>query len=54
MSPEAFEARAEQCVKFANATKDQTLQADLLLLRQRYLETARKIRTTGTSQHNFD
>ena len=44
LSAEAFEARAEECVKFANLTKDHVLQSELLALRQRYLETARRLR----------
>lgn len=43
-SAAAYEARAEQCVKFANSVKDQILQADLLTLRQRYLQRAAESR----------
>lgn len=42
-TPEAFEARAEECVKCANSTTDEVFQADLLKLRQRYLEIARRL-----------
>ena len=49
-TPEAFEARAEECVKFANSTKDEVFQADLLKLRQRYLEMARRLPEIATTR----
>lgn len=45
-SAAAYEARAERCVKFANSVKDHILQADLLTLRQRYLQRAADARAT--------
>lgn len=36
--------RAEECVQLANRTKDDTLRADMLILRQKYLKTAERLR----------
>jgi hypothetical protein len=39
-----YEARAEECVRLANQTKDEMIQRELLLLRQTYLRTAARLR----------
>ena len=36
--------RAEECAQFANSTRDSILRADLLTLRQKYLNTAERLR----------
>jgi hypothetical protein len=55
MSYEAkdFLTRAEECVRLANATKDEMIRKELLLLRQVYLRTAERLgamnRSVGAS-----
>ena len=39
-SRDGYLERAEECVRFANSTKDKMLSADLLKLRQTYLRLA--------------
>ena len=41
--PEGFSARAEECVRLANMTKDAMIQRELLELRQIYLQTAARL-----------
>ena len=41
--PDDFTARAEECVRLANMTKDQMIQRELLELRQIYLQTAARL-----------
>ena len=42
-SQQGYAARAEECVRLANMSKDQLVQADLLKLRQTYLQIARRL-----------
>lgn len=42
-----FESHASECVRLANETVDETVQADLLRLRQNYLATADRLRQMG-------
>ena len=39
-----YGVRAEECVRLANLTKDETIQRELLSLRQTYLSRAEKLR----------
>jgi outer membrane protein assembly factor BamD (BamD/ComL family) len=39
-----YEARAEECVRLANLTADETVCAELLKLRQAYLAAAARLR----------
>ena len=48
--PEDFTARAEECVRLANMTKDAMIQRELLELRQIYLQTA--VRLTRQERRN--
>jgi hypothetical protein len=41
--PEDFGARAEECVRLANVTKDDMIRTELLELRQKYLHTAGRL-----------
>ena len=41
--PEDFSARAEECVRLANLTKDPMIQRELLELRQIYLQTVTRL-----------
>jgi len=41
-SAESYVKRAEECVRLANFTGDQIVQADILKLRQNYLRTAER------------
>ena len=41
--PEDFRARAEECFRLANMTKDSMIQRELLDLRQIYLQTATRL-----------
>jgi hypothetical protein len=41
---QTYEARAEECVRLANLTKDDLIQTTLLRLRQTYLRTAARLR----------
>ena len=41
---ESFIARAEECVRLANAAKDDLIRKELLQLRQSYLQTAERLR----------
>lgn len=43
VSPAGYRARAEECVQLANLTEDKILSADILRLRQSYLEAARRL-----------
>ena len=38
-----YRSRAEECVRLANATKDEMLRAAILGLRQQYLHIARRL-----------
>jgi hypothetical protein len=40
-----LELRAEECVRLANLTTDAAIQSALLELRQRYLQSAARLRT---------
>ena len=50
--PDDFSARAEECVRLANMTKDAMIQRELLELRQIYLQTAQRLtrRETGNGK----
>jgi hypothetical protein len=50
--PDDFSARAEECVRLANLTKDAMIQRELLELRQIYLQTAQRLtrRETGNGK----
>ena len=39
-SPQGYLARADECVRLANLTKDEMLQTAILRLRQSYLQVA--------------
>jgi hypothetical protein len=39
-----YEARAEECLRLADLTKDDLIQTTLLRLRQTYLRTAARLR----------
>lgn len=41
---DSFIARAEECVKLANAAKDELIRKELLQLRQSYLQTAERLK----------
>ena len=41
---EIYEARAEECLRLADLTKDDLIQTTLLQLRQTYLRTAARLR----------
>jgi hypothetical protein len=41
--PDDFSARAEECVRLANLTKDEMIQRELLELRQIYLATRTRL-----------
>ena len=50
--PEDYAARAEECVRLANSTKDEMIQRELLELRQIYLRTKeRLVRLQADSQN---
>jgi hypothetical protein len=42
---EGYEGRAEECVRLANVAQDKMVQAELLRLRQNYLDIASRLRT---------
>ena len=42
-SAEAYEIRAEECVRLANLAKDDIIRSELLTLRQNYLQTAERL-----------
>jgi hypothetical protein len=44
-SAKAYEERAEECVRLANMTSDPLVQAELLKLRQTYLQVASRLDT---------
>ena len=41
---EEFNARAEECARLADMTKDDMVQTELLQLRQIYLQTAERLK----------
>lgn len=43
LSGEGYIKRAAECVRLANLTGDQIVQADILKLRQSYLQTAERL-----------
>lgn len=43
-------ARAEECVRLANVTKDEILQQAILTLRQQYLQTAARLQSIESSE----
>jgi hypothetical protein len=49
-SVEDYEMRAEECVRLANATKDELIQMELLKLRQVYLQVARRLKQPGETK----
>lgn len=40
---QGYESRAEECVRLANMTRDEMIQAELLKLRQTYLKIANSL-----------
>lgn len=46
-SSAGYEARAQECVRLANQSRDQMLQTELLRLRQIYLAIAERLRRHG-------
>lgn len=48
-SIKGYEDRAQECVRLANATSDQMISAELLKLRQTYLNIAERLRNQGTT-----
>ena len=44
--------RAEECAQLANRTKDHTLRADMLILRQKYLKTAERLHEVEQGKPN--
>jgi hypothetical protein len=46
-SEKGYSARAEECVRLANQAKDSMIQAELLKLRQVYLQIAKRLSRLG-------
>jgi hypothetical protein len=53
-SDKAYERRAEECVRLANQTQDQLIQAELLKLRQTYLQIALRLRSLSNDSGSAD
>lgn len=50
-SAESYLARAEECTRLANLSKDKMIQRRLLELRQDYLQFADRLVKLGTDSH---
>jgi hypothetical protein len=48
-SIKGYEDRAQECVRLANAASDQMVSAELLKLRQTYLNIAERLRSQGVT-----
>ena len=53
-SPEGYETRAEECAKLANQAQDGLIQAELLKLRQTYLQIAQRLRGLSRGPGAFE
>lgn len=51
-SPEGYEKRAAECAALANQARDSMVQAELLKLRQTYLQIAKRLRQNETGRQN--
>jgi hypothetical protein len=51
-SKTGYQSRAEECVRLANATKDEMLRSAILGLRQQYLVIARRLGELGEPLHS--
>ena len=49
-SSDGYRARAEECVRLANLATDALVQADLLKLRQTYLQIAERLRHLSVTE----